>query len=286
MNRLVIVLTLVLAASAGCAKSGERCHAEVAELVAFLRAMDHSPPVLDPDVLHVRYAMRPELPTGTVENGPLVIATPGKASFQGQPASASALAAEVQRRQDDFDHGRMPKAALAHFDAHQVLVVVDRDTPWREVASLADMLVHGNMAHVTWVFGKPSPVAPPPHTAMDDRLNALPETNQATSYADIMSEFVRQCPALRPSEQLDATSDHVVRRIDATERGLADCKCGVDMAQLRTFLWRWLGNKAPIATLQVALDEHAAPLALPAAMPWSEAARHIPASGSFWPVGQ
>jgi hypothetical protein len=62
-----------------------------------------------------------------------------------------------------------------------------------------------------------------------------------------------------------------------------ECNCDLDIAALRSFLWRLLGTAHPVTLLDLTLTPSAATLQLPAETPWQDASARLSArTTSTW----
>ena len=279
----------VVVALAGCGKSKNACKAEAHELGTYLKAMDHTPTLAKiPDDVHL--VSRPELASAyeTVE-APVVMVKSTGLELRGEQVAVADLGAKLAaiaaKTQEDIDAGHM--SPRFKWD-HRIYIAIDRDAPWSEVANVA--AAAAGTGYVKWIalFAKPSPVAAPPRSAVSPQLDKLlaedNSSNKASELAHMMSDTIRSCPALGKSFGAVASeeaTDRAQTLIEAIEPALIDCGCKVDLPDLRSLFFAVAGNLHPLATIELTLDNTAAPLTFPSATPWHEIAAKLVAETTW-----
>jgi biopolymer transport protein ExbD len=150
------------------------------ELAAFLAASDHEQPVLwDSDLDRLHLAMRTDLPRGAVARAPIVEVSPGVPDavvHNGERLSlrdlADRLTDDARAIADGVASGRFRE--LTAIQRTRLVVAVDQRAAWGAVAGVAEIAASAGFDHIAFLFERPAATAPPPRTAIDDELDALP----------------------------------------------------------------------------------------------------------------
>jgi len=276
----------VLALVAACGKSKAACKADVADLMVFLRTMDHSRSWSVPGDVHL--VERPDLkPTDGVE-GPVIYIRANGVDVQGKHVAVDELPHVLEdlanKMLQDITDGKV----LRHFVwDHRVYVMIDRDAPWSTVTAVARAAEATGYSKWIAMFSKPSPVAAPARSSVSDQLDKVLGDNTgstATELARLTSEVAKSCKPLVKafgavgSEAYDNKSTAL---IEETGPALIECNCDLDMPALRSLYYAIVGNPHPLTVAVITLDKTATPIALPPATPWHDAAMKL-ATGTAW----
>jgi hypothetical protein len=260
------------------------CKAQVAELSAFFHAMNHDPMVVwASDDVHL--VMRPELPAIDGLEAPIVTLTPAGLRFQDKRPSWTELGPllvhEKLHLDDEISEHRYPRDLEGKIDSRHAWLVIDAAATWGDVVKLTDMIGKVGFDRPTFVFGKPSPVAPPPRSAIDDELDKIggaDSGNRATALANAITKVIATCPPLTKvfaeignREGGDKAQD----LLDHSGPAILACDCNLDVAAYRSVIWRTAGNPHPETSLPVTLAASGTAIAQPAATPWADAHKQL-----------
>lgn len=273
MKRWAVALVVLV----GCGKSKAQCRSEVHDLMAFLHAMDHTQRFAD----RVELVARPEAPPFTdLPSTQIVVMKPDAILYRGVRTTAAALGEQLTtgfaRLHDD------PRIR------RRVALVIDAKARWDRVVEVAQAVAGAGFDQVSFVFDKPSPVAPPPRSSVDAKLDALlagPDNgNQAVQVAKLAAHVIDSCaPLKKVFGSVAEADDQGAFVIEGIGKALPACDCDVDVPALRSIMWRVAGNPHPSREVVVTLAKNAAQLVLPAATSWRDASPKLHA-GPVWPV--
>lgn len=245
----------------------QACRAEAHALAAMLGSFDHRPSAIAEE-LHL--VVRADLPPDAPAWGP-VIAVGATVSVDREPvADRSALDQRLVALRARLD-AMAPRGGA---DPAVVVLAIDAQAPWSTVVWVADAARAAGFDHPALVFARPAaPVTPPPRSSIDAELDAVAGDNKATQVARIAARVARSCPALiRVFGEVSAgTDDRAQQLIDGIEPALIACNCDLDIAALRSLMFRVLFVPRPTTALAIALAADGRRIALPAATPWSTA---------------
>ncbi len=287
MRRTLTVMALVLA-SCGSGASKRRCAARAHELSSFLGSFDHTPAPFA--ATGVSLAVRAGGP-GVVPvpaPAPAVLIGPTGESLDGeQGLDRGELRARLERSHARRVQDQAGGGAAGAIDPGLLYLAIDEAATWERVVATAELAHASGYDHVAFAFARGALPPSPPRSAIDgrlDRVQASGTGQRATAFAAAAADVVEPCPALgRAFGAVGSTAgDRVGPLLGAIEPALIECGCKVDLPSLRSLMFRLLATE-PLGFIQVTLDPAAAPLALPATMPWREAHQHLPAGGAHWP---
>jgi hypothetical protein len=293
--RLGVFVTVAAVGAAACSGKGanenkrkEECKGQVAELDRFLHAMNHEGQVLSID--GVELAMRPDIRGSRWAEAPAVTVLPGKIIYNRDGQTAVTLEQLGERLAAD----RAKRAALPpqrggnDLLANGLYLIVDARVPWSDVVAVVARAGSTGYSTIRFVFGQPSPVAPPPRAPIDDRLDAIQHGDPSRWTTDLATEMRNVVASCKPLTRAFGSvtyeaDDKALALIDATAPAVLECDCNIDIPAFRSLMWRFVGNAHPTVFAEVSLSPSAQPVVHPASMPWSEAARDIAAGSAFWP---
>lgn len=275
------VLLLALAAC-GSGKSKEECRAEAAAMKAlFAGANLEAPGVsLDP---RMKLVQRSDL-----------AARPTYAPEIGVQANEIRFERAVSSTLDDL-HARLAVTFLKNAehieafyrnrpnppDARTINLVVDEATSWGTVVDVVSTARRAGFTRPSFVFVLPSTGTPPPRAPIDDEIDKLvagPPDNVATSFAEMVSQEVKRCPAATKvfgavgGVEADNKAEYIA---EAIPEALVECDCNVDLPNLRAVLWRVMVTPNPPRVLALDPDAPAETIKLPASTTWKDAAKRF-----------
>lgn len=298
MVRAAIVLALIIS-STGCRRNAGACRLAAADLERFLHTMDlERGPV---PLQEVSPPLRDDLEdrTGTdqaavyVTSARIVLSAPrqlGRRSCIGEEScEVSELDAcfgrlrrciESSSREDVFAARR--SAAGRGPDARKLYVVIDRAARWERVVPVAAAAHRAGFTAASFLFARTPATPPPPRTWVDEELDRRGPDRLDGDNADAdailrIANAVLTCDSFKePFHRFHemSPSEYMIQR---TPQQVVECNCDLDMAALRSLMWRLLGTAHPVTLLDTALTPSAAPLQLPAATPWGDASAALSA---------
>lgn len=228
-------------------------------------------------VSEVALVDRPDLSPGAPSDVPVLELGVADTRFEGQalgPAALRERLAAVYGKRDER-HALEPDRP----DPSLVGLYIDGRVDWSRVVEAWQAAHDAGMRAPVFVFAA-TPPTPPPRAPIDDELDAIPDGQRASGYAELLTREIATCPALvRVFDQLatEPGDDKPRQVIDAVGPALVACRCAVDIPGLRAVLWRVLIAPRPVTSLAFDPAAPAATLALPAGTPWSVAsARFTP----------
>jgi hypothetical protein len=285
--RYVFVAAAIVLGGCGGKRSDPACRASADELTRFLNAMDHDVSVVWTDEL--RLVTRDDLPKGPTFHAPILKLGPTTIVFQsefidGRAELAERLTVTYEQTADHFR--KYPQHDLpAASDLH---LVIDEAVAWETVVWVVETLHEARFDAPFFVFARPPATPPPPRTWLDDELDRMHTANLSDGRAaasGLRSRVLRSCGAITRAFESTAAveGDKVEHLIRAIGPALVQCNCDVDLAALRTLMWRLAGNPHPTSALRIALARDASGIALPAATPWREASQRLaPTTTPAW----
>jgi hypothetical protein len=276
-------LILLAIGALGCRRAEEDCPARAAELERFLVAMDHEPTFVPVDP-GIQVVSRSDLPRVVPLRASLV-AIGKELTLNQKPVTPAELTAQLARDLAELKSRRLDQPE----DMQRLLVVVDRAAPWEQVVRVTEAAVEAGLTGATFVFDRPPATAPPPRSPIDDEFDKAMRADpagRATEAARLLRGVVERCPALIEAfghvaaVEAPDRAGHLLRSVGPA---VVECNCQVDLASLRSGLWRLMGNTRPMSFLPVELSRTGAVIALPAGTSWIDAnARLTPALGPTW----
>ena len=197
VERFAVAALAILVACKGKAD----CKSDVEDLMKFLRTMDHAQPAaFVRDDMHI--VQRPELSRKHLGFAPVVEMRPKDIQYQGQVESIDGLgerlvAANAKIR-EDIAQGHVSRRDPP--DPKQIIFLIDAAVTWDCITAVAEVAARAGFTHVAFAFGQPSPVAPPPRTWADDKMEKIKHDeeeggNRATSVATLMTGIIKDCKA-------------------------------------------------------------------------------------------
>jgi hypothetical protein len=259
------------------------CKAQAEDLDRFLHAMDTSGQRWNLD--GVILAPRPELPDHDVDPAVGIIIGRQGIRVRGQTVDRGELKDKLDQALERFD-------AASQGGAHSraAILMVDEAATWGDVVFVAETAASVGIGPLTLLFARPSP-SRPPRASADDELDAVQrrEPNTATAFAQVARQIASPCPSLVRAFGVAAnadTLDKVNNLIDAVGPALVECSCRVDIASLRSLLWRLLANPTPVGLLEITLSRRGAKIAIPTATAWRDASKRLTPGATVWLVAQ
>lgn len=282
MNRPAALILLAICAL-GCRRAEEDCPARAAELERFLAAMDHEPTFVPVDPT-IQLVSRTDVPR-IVPREATLVSIGEDLTLNGRPAPPAELSARLASKMEELTSRGLDRPE----GLRSLLVVVDRAVRWERVVQVIEAAVAAGHTAATFVFARPPGTAAPPRSPIDDELDEAMRANpaeRATAAAWLLRGVVERCPALIEAfgqvavVEAQDRAGHLLRAIGPA---VVECNCQVDLASLRSGLWRVMGNTRPMSFLPVELSRTGASIALPAGTSWVDAsARLKPALGPIW----
>jgi hypothetical protein len=265
VNRLLVVMV----ALAACGKGADECRTEAEGLGKFLAETPHEPGAFWPHP-GITVPERKELKVVAEPNALVVAANAQETIFEGASvADLTDLTARLEAIRREPRWKRMPD---------RLYFQLDRGTPWSKVVELVMAGRNAQFAVIGFAFAS-EPLAPPPRTPMDDKIDALKgeAANRAADIARLMVPVVEECPALQKvfgSVASDAGESKADRLIKALAPALIECNCKVDLPALRTLMWRVIAAP-PTKVVVVELRDAGKPLAVAATTAWAEVSKQL-----------
>lgn len=288
---LAAAVVVVCACGSGSSSRDARCRAEAEELEGFLTTMDHDVNLFFTDDL--RLVTRGDVPRMELPRASTVSVDAEKIVLDGEYIGdraelAERLAAARAHIANAVSMGYLPRHEAAV--AKQIYLVIDEAVAWETVVWVAEAVHEAGFDAPLFVFARPPATPPPPRTWVDDEIDRAADTDgtdasaRAMAVARTSEKVIESCePLIEMSGKVAMVEDKAEFIIRSVRPALVECGCKVDLAALRSLLWRLLGNEQPTTTLGVRLARDATPIALPAATPWREASRQLtPAMSSAW----
>lgn len=269
-----IALLLVVAA---CSKgiSADECRTEAEGLSKLLMDTPHEPGAFMPQ-REVTLVRRTDLKQErSIPYSPVLVIGKDVLVYRGRLLEGKAdLQEELTTAHAKLKEYRQQDPARLHFQ-------IDRGVPWSKVVDATDAALAAGFTLQGFAFDTGAKLTPPPRTAIDDKLDALMKRddagNKATELAKMISDVIEGCPALKEkfgTVAIESTESKADVLIKGLAPGLIECKCKVDMGELRSVMWRLLAVEPGI---QVLLFDAADgdELALPGATTWEEASKKL-----------
>lgn len=262
----------MIVGASGCHKkkmSAQACQRETASLVALLRSVDSGPPLVQPDKIEL--VQRPAVPATMARPSFAVYVSPQEMRLDSargpKVVTIDALPDEVQQWRDSSTAS----------PAEQVpVLVIDRATPWRIVAKLAQLLNAAGFAQIGFAFAAPpKPLVSQPPSAVDVELDAIlraESSERAIKLARLVGGIVATCSQLQQAfaSVSNSNEDKAVTIVRSIEQSLPQCDCNIDLAALRAAMVRVLHNPNPTFAIVKRVDPNGQTLSQPADQRWSE----------------
>jgi hypothetical protein len=261
MTRLAIAIVVVVA---GCSKKDAgSCRTDAAELAQFLAGVDRGPVALA--LGDTTLVERGELPTLTKVAWPS-LTLHRAASIDGREVSVDEIgAALAARATSSRDYG----------------LAIDASEAWSRVAAAIHAAKLAGFDRPHFVFARPDKGTPPPRAPIDDQLDTVFAHRRVDEIAALANEAVSRCPALMKAfGSTSASTDKSAEILSQLTPALIDCDCNVDLAGLRSILYRLYSLPRPDSELVTTIEDGAPVVMLPAAMSWRDASQHIDRSAT------
>ena len=255
MTRLASALVVI----AGChKKDAGSCRTDAVELSQFLAGVQHGPVELA--LQDTSLVTRGELPALTKIEWPSVVLHRA-ISIDGRDVSVDEVgAALAARAKGSHDYG----------------LAIDAAETWDRVDAAIHAAKLAGFDRPHFVFARPDAGTPPPRAPIDDQLDAVFAHRRVDELVALASETVSRCPSLvRAFGSTTASTDKSAEILSQLTPALIDCDCNVDLASLRSLLYRLYAMPRPETELVATIDSGAPVVMLPAAMPWRDASQHI-----------
>lgn len=196
-------------------------------------------------------------------------------SFDG---FAEDLAEALNMRNEQ--RGLMGEAAF--FD---VALAIAPDAPWSLVAPTLNALGAVGQNKVMLVFERKGMVRPPPRSSVTAKIEKIladaDPSQKATEMARVIEGVVKDCPAAQRrlgevAMMAPDGRDEFIRL--EIPKAFIECQCRVDLEAAQTAFHALVAPRVGVVTTDVRIGPAGAPVALPAATPWSEAHAKVIAS--------
>jgi hypothetical protein len=281
--RLAMLAASVASLAAGCGKSASECRTEAEAIGALLRSVDTAPSAfwIEQD-MHL--VIREDLPDHQVRLAPVVNVTANRFGYQGQGFDSAAelgerLTAAHASIAEQIAAGRVPQGDPP--DPALVFLVIDEAAPWSRVVDAVRAAEQAGMTAPGFVFGAPFTLTPPPRAPIDTKIDAIANSDgsvKAIRFAELLQQQSQSCPSLMKKFGEVASSDGPDKAeflIEAIGPALVECRCDVNMANIRSLFWRLLVNPNPTRVLQFSTGAPKDTIAAPAAMTWKDASKKL-----------
>ena len=248
----------------GCGKSKEQCRNEPDELARYLGSFDHS----------ITWPIDVKPPAGSASLPALDVRDQPIVQLDGHHVSIAdfKVDTEVDRLADALTDVRAQWNERPYLHRrtteHEIIVAIDQATPAADVAALFRALHAAHYDEVEIALAKPAPtVEPPPPSSIDAELDAAihaEPNDRAQKLAQVISGVVKSCPAIQKVFGMvssEENGDKAGTILAGIPDALVDCRCDVDMAALRTSMYRLMFNPRPVGQIAITLADSGAKLA-------------------------
>lgn len=256
------------------------CSNRADDLAAFLATIDTTevPLPVEPATLVVRDDLAARPTTYAVA----VKLLPDGVELQGR---------RIETRDDLADslaeaHRRVTEAR-GPADPTRIDLIVDRRATWDRVVAVFAAAHGAGFTRPAFVFASSRVLAPPPRTAIDDRLDEITRSanpsDRASQLAREVEKLVAKCEAIGElfgavaGVEVDNKAQHILAGV---RDAVVACHCRVDLDQLRSVLWRVIAIPEPKRLLAVEAAPDAPPLTAPATAIWADVAPRLDARAS------
>ncbi|HEX5064455.1 MAG TPA: hypothetical protein VFV99_34000 [Kofleriaceae bacterium] len=279
-----VLLIAMLAGCHGGAKTEGECKTEATAVGDLLVAAAKEPPSPLTITDDVHLVTRTDLPTNRdLRQAPVVTVTPTTLKLDDKDVAdtdglAIGLRGRFEKVQADLDSGRMRPAWIG--DPRRVYLAIDPTTPWERVANVVASAGAAGLTAPAFVFEQPTSLKPPPRAEIDDKLDALMKddpANRASEVAQLMSKVIDHCPALKKQFGAVASEegDKGMTLSLAVAPALIECKCQVDIPNLRAVMFRILYVKRPLRFVTFEADAAKEKIEMPKPTTWAEASKRF-----------
>jgi hypothetical protein len=285
----IALAALLLAASAGACggTSPEECRTYANELGAMLELAAQDPPAVMslPDDLSP--VVRSDLPRRDEPWAKSIEITPTETRYFGESVPHSELSRllasdlDVQTKMLERYPGN-PDAPRP--DPRLVYVVIDARASWPTVVDVIDTAIKAGMTSISIGFEVPQPLQLPPRAPIDAKIDAIlkdREGQRASKMAKLVEDQVRGCPAITVAFEAAMRSgydDRATQLAKAIPVAVTNCKCRVNMPDLRSSLFRLLYIPRPMRVIRLDPTKPATTIELPATAVWADAAKLLDAT--------
>ena len=264
--RWLVLIALV----ASCGKQERQCGPDAYELEEYLKKIDRGLRWVPVD--GVKLVQRDDLDKRFAQESHVARVHPrGISVGYGREVQPEELADALQSQMD----GR----SGVKYD--QLLLAIDHSTPWSLVVATVRQAQYAGIRRVAFAFASKPSVEPPPRTKLDDDLDKLDADDsgmKASKIAEISKKLLDSCPALGKAFGKVAIydpGDADNRLIKAMTPALLECNCSIDMAALRSLMYRLMASKQGLAVIDLDLSSSADRIELPDETPWRDAQKKL-----------
>jgi hypothetical protein len=164
-----------------------------------------------------------------------------------------------------------------------LLLVVERESPWRQVVSSVDVARRLGFERVVFLFANPSASTPrPPPSRYDEQikqaLSGQAEDRRVVARR-LVQDAAHRCQALKDAYRfyVGVAPEIFEQVVDAAPPAVEDCSCAVDFEALEAAHWLLFADLTPVTSVELSLlpgNQPPTGVGLPGDMSWSEA--HVP----------
>jgi hypothetical protein len=283
MKRVVAVMVVMLAACGG--KSADQCRQEATEVGELLVEAAKEAPALFgiaddmPLVTRTDLAVRKDLQQAPIVTLSAAQIRHGTTLLADLDALAASLRAEHDQLLADLESGRMPRRWIEHDS--RVYFAIDPQTPWERVVAAVDKATEAGLDAPAFVFAAPQPLAAPPRSPIDDKLDAIMDVDpseRAYQVAQLASKLVERCAPLEQAFSSVVSVDGKDKGMilaQAVKPALIACECKADIPELRSVMFRILFVPRPLRVVAFDPAVHQERVKLPRATAWAEASQRF-----------
>jgi hypothetical protein len=262
--RWLVMIALV----AACGKQERQCGPDAYELEEYLKKIDRGLRWVPVD--GVKLVQRDDLEKRFAQESHVARVHPRGISVGfGREVQPEELAEALQSQ----SYGQ------SGFKYDQILLAIDHSTPWSLVVATVRQAQNAGIRRVVFAFAAKPTVEPPPRTKLDDDLDKVESEDfgmKATKLAEISKKLLDSCPALgKAFGKVAMYDDPDSRLIKAMTPALLECNCSIDMAALRSLMYRLIASKQGLAVIDLDLSTSAARIELPDETPWRDAQKKL-----------
>jgi hypothetical protein len=280
-----IAMLVLAAAACGGGKDPGVCRREAHELGELLATIGQDMPAFYAG--DATLVTRADIPPVWPGYGPMIVLTADEATYNGEPFDSREAA---DRLASEREVAHMRAAGGRPVDDELVVLVIDEAARWADVARIAQTLHERGFRRPALAFARPpSPVTRPPRSKIDDELDAIiasdDASNKATRFAKLVEKVIKGCPPLGKAFGAVAAVDGESKAetiIRAIEPSLVKCNCNVDMPSFSSAMFRLLYVEKPQSFLRITLDPTATPLVLPPETLWRDANAKLTPDARVW----
>jgi hypothetical protein len=219
-----------------------------------------------------------------LRSAPSVVLTPDRATVDDVVVAdldvlETELHAQFEKVQRDLERGirparRVPEPRLVYF-------AIAPDTPWQRVTGAVSAAARAGFEAPAFVFEQPQTLKPAPRAPIDDQIDAiqkLPPSDRAVQIAKLVEKLIDRCPPLQKAFGAVGVADEEDKAMTlarAVAPSLIECRCDVDLAALRSVMFRVIYVARPLR--MVAFDPAAAKeqIVFPPQTTWAKASQRF-----------